>query len=93
MKAKISFFLLFAGITSYAQTPIDENFKLTRAGFNDKNAYQTTAFVEKYFRVPGNTGFNASIRYVENILKKAGFVEQKLNELEAPLTYRIENVR
>ncbi len=90
MKAKISFFLLFAGITSYAQTPIDENFKLTRAGFNDKNAYQTTAFVEKYFRVPGNTGFNASIRYVENILKKAGFVEQKLNELEAPLTYRIE---
>jgi len=90
MKAKISFLLLFAGITSYAQTRIDENFKLTRAGFNDKNAYQTTAFVEKYFRVPGNTGFNASIRYVENILKKAGFVEQKLNELEAPLTYRIE---
>src|SRR5205823_269048 len=30
------------------------------------------------------------IHYVENILKKAGFVEQKQNESEAPLTYRIE---
>ncbi|MFD2284518.1 M28 family peptidase [Pedobacter petrophilus] len=90
MKAKITFLLLFAGITTHAQTPADEYFKLTRTGFNDRNAYQTTAFVEKYFRVPGNTGFNASIRYVENILKKAGFVEQKLNEFEAPLTYRIE---
>ncbi len=90
MKAKISFFLLFAGISTYAQTPIDEYFKLTRTGFNAKNAYQTTAFVEQYFRVPGNTGFNSSIRYVERILKNAGFVEQQLNELEAPLTYRIE---
>jgi aminopeptidase YwaD len=90
MKAKISFFLLFAGISTYAQTPIDEYFKLTRTGFNEKNAYQTTAFVEQYFRVPGNTGFNSSIRYVERILKNAGFVEQQLNELEAPLTYRIE---
>jgi len=90
MKAKISFFLLFAGISTYAQTPIDEYFKLTRTGFNAKNAYQTTAFVEQYFRVPGNTGFNSSIRYVERILKNAGFVEQQLNELEALLTYRIE---
>src|SRR4051812_35416534 len=65
-------------------------FKLTRDGFNEKNAYETTSFVEKYFRVPGNTGFNASIHYVENILKKAGYIEQKSNEFEAPLTYRIE---
>lgn len=90
MKTKILFALLFAGLSGYAQHPTDENFKLTRAGFKEKNAYETTAFVEKYFRVPGNTGFNASIHYVENILKKAGFVEQKQNEFEAPLTYRIE---
>jgi aminopeptidase YwaD len=90
MKTKILFALLFAGIASYAQTPTAEYFKLTRAGFKENNAYETTAFVEKYFRVPGNTGFNASIHYVETILKKAGFVEQKQNELEAPLTYRIE---
>ncbi|MBE5321790.1 M28 family peptidase [Pedobacter sp. MR2016-19] len=90
MKTKILFALLFAGVACYAQNPTDEYFKLTRAGFIEKNAYETTAFVEKYFRVPGNTGFNASIHYVENILKKAGFVEQKQNEFEAPLTYRIE---
>ncbi len=82
--------MLLAGLSSYAQNTTDQYFKLTRNGFNEKNAYETTAFVEKFFRVPGNTGFNASIHHVENILKKAGFVEQKLNELEAPLTYRIE---
>jgi aminopeptidase YwaD len=90
MKTKILFVLLFAGLGCYAQNSTDEHFKLTRTGFIEKNAYETTAFVEKYFRVPGNTGFDASIHYVENILKKAGFVEQKKNETEAPLTYRIE---
>ncbi|WP_199562746.1 zinc-binding metallopeptidase family protein [Pedobacter chinensis] len=90
MKTKILFVLLFAGLATYAQNQTAEYFKLTRNGFNEKNAYETKAFVEKYFRVPGNTGFNASIHYVENILKKAGFTEQKQNEFEAPLTYRIE---
>lgn len=82
--------LTFFSNAVFAQTQIDNYFKLTRANFNQNNAYATTAFVEKYFRVPGNTGFNASIHYVENILKKAGYVEQKNNEFEAPLTYRIE---
>ncbi|WP_316801703.1 M28 family peptidase [Pedobacter nototheniae] len=90
MKTKILLALLFAGIGTYAQSPADPYFKLTRAGFNEKNAFETTAFVEKYFRVPGNTGFNATIKQVESILKKAGFVEQKQDEFEAPLTYRIE---
>jgi len=90
MKTKILFALLLTGLASYAQNPTEGHFKLTRAGFQENNAFETTAFVQKYFRVPGNTGFNASIHYVENILKKAGFVEQKQNESEAPLTYRIE---
>lgn len=90
MKTKILFALLFAGLGCYAQNPTDEYFKLTRTGFNAQNAYETTAFVEKYFRVPGNTGFNASIHQVESVLKKAGFVAQQQNESEAPLTYRIE---
>ncbi|MDQ1141509.1 M28 family peptidase [Pedobacter agri] len=90
MKIKILFALFSAGLTTYAQNTTQEYFKLTRSSFNEKNAYETTAFVEKYFRVPGNSGFNASIYYVENILKKAGFVQQKQNEVEAALTYRIE---
>jgi aminopeptidase YwaD len=88
-KIFIAGLLLFA-TTTFAQTQTANYFKLTREGFNEKNAYATTAFVEKYFRVPGNTGFNASIHYVEDILKKAGYVEEKTNEFEAPLTYRIE---
>jgi len=89
MKKLLCFFLCIASY-SFAQNQKADYFKYTRAGFNEKNAYETTAFVEKYFRVPGNTGFNASIHYVENILKKAGYIEQKANEFEAPLTYRIE---
>ena len=82
--------LLLSTTTIFAQSLTDNYFKLTREGFNEKNAYATTAFVEKYFRVPGNTGFNASIHHVEEILKKAGYVEQKADEFAAPLTYRIE---
>lgn len=88
---KILFVLFtFATVSVFAQTKTDTYFKLSREGFKEKNAYETTAFVEKYFRVPGNTGFNASIHYVEDILKKAGYVMQTANEFEAPLTYRIE---
>ncbi|MBB2146882.1 M28 family peptidase [Pedobacter sp. LMG 31464] len=90
MKKIFLFALTLYTATVFAQTQTANYFKLTRAGFNEKNAYETTAFVEKYFRVPGNTGFNASIHRVEEILKKAGYVEQKDNEFEAPLTYRIE---
>ena len=89
-KIFLSALLVASAITLNAQTQIANYFKLTRSNFNEKNALATTAFVEKYFRVPGNTGFNASIHYVEDILKKAGYVEQKANEFEAPLTYRIE---
>jgi hypothetical protein len=90
MKSTLFLVLAFLSTSLFAQTQTATYFKLTRAGFNEKNAYETTAFVEKYFRVPGNTGFNASIHYVENILKKAGYVEEKNNEFEAALTYRIE---
>ncbi|MCX2475706.1 M28 family peptidase [Pedobacter sp. MC2016-05] len=90
MKIRILFALLLAGLAGFAQNTTDGYFILTRNGFKEKNAYETTAFIEKYFRVPGNSGFNASIYYVENILKRAGFVAETQNELEAPLTYRIE---
>lgn len=90
MKKLLFLGLLLAALPSFAQTQQETYFELTRTNFNAKNALSTTAFVEKYFRLPGNTGFNSSIHYVEDILKKAGFVQQKNNEAEAPLTYRIE---
>lgn len=90
MKKALLFICCILSINAFAQSQTANYFKITRAGFNEKNAYTTTAFVEKYFRVPGNTGFNASIHHVEEILKKAGYVMQKADEFEAPLTYRIE---
>ncbi len=90
MKKSLFALIVFFTTSAFAQNQTATYFKLTREGFNEKNALATTAFVEKYFRVPGNTGFNASIHHVEDILKKAGYVEQKANEFEAPLTYRIE---
>jgi len=90
MKKILLFACCILTINAFAQSQTDKYFKLTRNGFNEKNAYATTAFVEQYFRVPGNAGFNASIHHVEEILKKAGYVMQKADEFEAPLTYRIE---
>lgn len=86
------FFIAFIALAlnTSAQTQKEQYFKLTRTGFNENNAFATTAFVEQFFRLPGNKGFDASIYRVEEILKKAGFVLQKKDEFEAPLTYRIE---
>jgi aminopeptidase YwaD len=90
MKKFLLIGLLLLSANAFAQTQKENYFNLTRAKFNKKNALATTAFVEKYFRLPGNSGFNASIYYVEGILKKAGFVKQNNNEFESALTYRIE---
>ena len=77
MKTKILFAFIITGFSSFAQNTTSNYFNLTRKGFNEKNAYETTAFVEKYFRVPGNTGFNASINQVESILKKSRICSTK----------------
>ncbi len=37
-------------------------------------AYETTAFIEKYWRVVGNTGFNKSIYKITEGLENAGYV-------------------
>jgi len=88
---KLLFIVLTAlAFNATAQSQKGQYFKLTRAGFNEKNAYTTTAFVEQFFRLPGNKGFDTSIYRIEEILKKAGYVLQVDDEFEAPLTYRIE---
>ena len=90
MKKLLTIILLLSASTAFSQDPTTAYFDLTRKAFNKSNAYETTAFVEQRWRLPGNKGFNESIHHVEEILKKAGFVLQKDNEQEAPLTYRLE---
>lgn len=58
--------------------------------FNADQAFKTVSYIEQYFRVVGNEGFNKSIYYVENLLQNQGFVEESLATSDDRLTYRIE---
>src|SRR5690348_10323927 len=75
------------------QTPaaVQHYFDLVRPLFSADRAYEQVAFMDQYFRWPGNTGFNASIHRVEETLKAAGYVEQSKAPAGATLTYRIEH--
>jgi aminopeptidase YwaD len=64
---------------------------LVRPAFSGQRAYDQVAFMDQYFRWPGNTGFNASIHRVEGILKAAGYVEESAAKQSDVLTYRIEH--
>ncbi len=58
--------------------------------FTGELAYKTTSFVEKYWRVVGNTGFNKTIYNIAEQLEKDGYVlEEKATKADV-LTYRIE---
>ena len=61
-----------------------------RKQFDENNAYKTVAFVEQRWRIAGNKGFDESIFYVEDILKKAGYVNESKATANDRLTYRIE---
>src|SRR5687767_8106707 len=66
-------FVLQAGAVA-AQVPATQQyFAFTRPAFSGEKARAVVAFMDNYFRVPGNTGFNASIHHVEEILKRAGY--------------------
>ncbi|HEU5219145.1 MAG TPA: M28 family peptidase, partial [Gemmatimonadales bacterium] len=62
-----------------------------RAEFSADRALATTAFVAQYWRVVGNTGFNASIARLAAILDSAGFVPEDHAAAPTRLTYRIEH--
>ncbi|MFT5915574.1 MAG: aminopeptidase YwaD, partial [Bacteroidia bacterium] len=91
---KNHFLLLFGliclNVSLSAQSPTDSYLKQIRPVFSAENAYNTTAFVEKHWRVVGNEGFNSSIYYVKDVLEKAGFVNETQNPTKSNLTYRIE---
>lgn len=54
-------------------------------------AFSTVAFVEQFYRLPGNRGFNASIDTVAALLRLAGYVEEGAAKPTDRLTYRIES--
>lgn len=72
------------------ENSVDDYFELIRPEFTGELAYQTTDFVEDYWRVPGNTGFNKTVCRIEEKLKKAGYVLEKNAAVNDRMTYRIE---
>lgn len=58
--------------------------------FDQTEAFETVAFVEKFWRLAGNEGFNKSINHVVEKLKLAGYVLEENAKPTDRFTYRIE---
>lgn len=95
IKAIVSVFLFILSISSFAQNaPLqkvtDPYFKLVRPEFKGDLAYETVGFVEQYWRIAGNTGFNNTVYRIAEKLEAAGYVlEEKATDSDR-FTYRIE---
>ncbi len=91
----LSIVFLFISLNTFAQkAPLqkvtDPYFKLVRPEFKGDLAYETVAFVEQYWRLAGNTGFNNTVYGIAEKLEAAGYVlEEKAKETDR-FTYRIE---
>jgi len=64
-----------------------------REEYSGERARDIVAFVERYWRLPGNTGFDASIDRVIELLDSAGYARESAAAPGARLTYRIERRR
>ena len=83
--------LIFGMSTAQNSNDLTSNyFSIVRSEFTGNQAYETTAFVEQYWRVVGNKGFNKSIYHIAKVLEKAGYVLESKASDNTILTYRIE---
>jgi len=70
---------------------IEHYFTEVRAAYSGERAREIVAFMNDKFRVPGNSGFNASIERVVEVLTASGYVPEEDAAPDAPLTYRVEH--
>ena len=84
--------IVFAGCNDKNEALLQE--QQLREILNDKFtgdlAYETTDFVEDFWRVSGNSGFNASISRLVEHLEKSGFVNEEQAGESGRFTYRLE---
>ncbi|WP_339878142.1 M28 family peptidase [uncultured Algoriphagus sp.] len=95
LKTSFSLLLFVLSISSFAQnTPLqkvtDPYFALVRPEFKGDLAYETVAFVEQYWRLAGNTGFNNTVFRIAERLEAAGYVLEEKAKDSDRFTYRIE---
>ncbi|MTI40227.1 M28 family peptidase [Fulvivirga lutimaris] len=94
-KVLIPSIIIFIGVFSCTDSPnltttTSQYFDLARQNFTGDVAFETTEFVEKYWRVAGNTGFNATINRIAAKLEEAGYILEANATPNDILTYRIE---
>lgn len=65
--------------------------KAVHAQIAGDRAYRTVDYVQRYFRLPGNEGFDLAIDTVAALLRAAGYVEEGSAPPDARLVYRIES--
>ena len=65
-------------------------FENVRSVYSGDSAFATVAYVEQFWRIAGNRGFDSSIFHVVNKLKAAGYVEESTSIASDRLVYRIE---
>ncbi len=80
---------------SWAQTKnsavtTDDYLNILRNNLSGDEAYETTAFIEQFWRVVGNEGFNKSIHRVAASLQAAGYVLEENATNTDRFTYRLE---
>ena len=85
-----AFTIIFFSCKKTNEITTQEYFDIVNQELTGDLAYETTAFVEKYWRVVGNTGFNKSVYRIAEQLEKDGYVLEDNAPEDDFLTYRIE---
>ena len=83
-------FTFLTGCSQKVENTSTDYFELVRPEFTGKLAFETTDYVEDYWRVVGNTGFNNTVYLIADTLKASGYVLESEATAADRLTYRIE---
>ncbi|MEQ8535368.1 MAG: M28 family peptidase [Imperialibacter sp.] len=76
--------------TAEPPNPSAAYFDMVRPEITGDLAYETTAYVEQFWRLAGNAGFDSSIYRIVSELQKAGYVTEETANDGDRLVYRIE---
>lgn len=82
-------FLSFEADAQTISKHLGDYMTMVQKEYSGDNALATTAYVSELWRSPGNTGFDSSLYFVQNILEKAGFRNES-DSSDSRLTYRLE---
>jgi aminopeptidase YwaD len=70
--------------------PIHRYRELARAEYSGDSAKAIVAYMERWWRTPGNPGYDSSVAHVEAFLQRAGYVPQRRATTRDRLVYRVE---